>query len=75
MTTSRRHIPIDNHSPATGANPATDPAQAVEQAAGAQLTSRGEQVAKRWSRARRLSDSLLRLRAEFENFRKRHRAS
>ncbi len=78
MTTGNRHIPINNHGPATGANPATDPAQAVEQAAQAQLDEQGQvgseaPVEREALVAERdaLSDALLRLRAEFENFRKR----
>jgi molecular chaperone GrpE len=74
MTTSKRQIPIDDHKSKAGEATAAaprDPAQAPEAAAapesGAPAGEREVLLRERDT----LADSLLRLRAEFENYRKR----
>lgn len=79
MTTDKRRIPINNHDPA-GGDPGATSAEAAEtgapvdtppapetEAAEAQAAALDEVARERDA----LADSLLRLRAEFENFRKR----
>lgn len=72
MTTSKRQIPIDDHKPGEAVEAAPwDPAQAPEAAAapGAGAPAGEREVLLRERDT--LADSLLRLRAEFENYRKR----